>query len=193
MVLFVGSIVPRKGVNTLLEAFHLIQEQVPASILYLIGPTDSTEGGKSTQTEFVAKLQVFVKENGLTDNVRFVGRVSDVESVMHAADVFVLPSLAEGMPNVLLEAMASALPCIASDIPGVREVITNNADGCLFAPGDVKQLADKLLHLLCNPEVSIRLGHAGRKKIEEHYSIRKTAQNYQSIFQMLVSGAPHAT
>jgi glycosyltransferase involved in cell wall biosynthesis len=193
VILFVGSIVVRKGVDTLLSAFYQIQQSNPDCILVLAGPLDITEGARGIQAEFIAKLKATTQVHGVESRVRFLGRVSDIPSLLHAADIFVLPSLAEGMPNALLEAMASGLPCIATNIPGIREVIDDEVDGYQFTPGHITQLAGLLNKLLNYPEQRAMLALQGRAKIEQHYSIQKTAQRYQVLFERLVNSQHHAT
>ena len=186
-ILFVGSIVSRKGVDTLVSAYTDVLRSYQACGLYLAGPLRASEGAEELQAEFVHELQATIRQQELGAKVHFLDYVSNVPQLMHAVDVFVLPSLLEGMPNVLLEAMASGLPCVASDIPGVQEVITNGENGRLFQPGDAESLAQQLIWLLSTPEESQRLGCMARYTIDKDFSIRKTFQNYQDIFLKLAS------
>lgn len=137
---------------------------------------------------------MYVAQHSLAQQVRFLGEVSDVPSLLHASDIFVLPSFSEGMPNVLLEAMACALPCIASDIPGVRELLESDVNGALFAPGDFQALASYLEGLLTAPDEHQRLGQQARQMTETQFSIEQTVRNYENLFEELGrrrAGAPH--
>jgi glycosyltransferase involved in cell wall biosynthesis len=97
------------------------------------------------------------------------------------ADAFLLPSYEEGMPNVLLEAMASALPCIATAIPGVKDVVSDGETALLVRPRSSKDIADAL-HQLCTDEVlAARLGWKARSLIEAEYSLDKMVERYRTL------------
>ncbi|GAH54805.1 unnamed protein product, partial [marine sediment metagenome] len=126
IILFVGSIVVRKGIDILLSAFSIITEKVKNVVLCLAGPTD-TEGGKG-KNNFVERYQETIQREGLQARVRFLPRVFAVEELMRTADIFVLPSRSEGMPNVLLEAMTALLniPIGAKKFSFIRRTICIN-------------------------------------------------------------------
>lgn len=185
MILFIGSIVPRKGVDTLVSAFIDIQRFHPNSSLYLVGPMSATEETIG-RNHYVQSLQALIKEKHLEEKVRFPGRVSNVIELMHAADIFVLPSFSEGMPNALLEAMSCGLPCIGSNIPGIHDVITDRYNGLLFEAGNSRALTVCLKQCLNNSEQAGCLGAAARRTIEQRFSIQHTAQSYQHLFRSIV-------
>ena len=187
VILFVGSIVPGKGVDTLVAAFASVLKAHPFSKLYLAGPLKSTGGRRGSDSDYVAGLQLIVRQHAMEQRVHFLDHVSNIEELMHAADLFVLPSLSEGMPNVLLEAMATGLPCLASDIPGIRDVIDKWKNGILFQPGNVEELTLHLNRLLGDPIERDCLGKQARTTIEQHFSSVTTAQHYQSLFLKIVS------
>lgn len=187
VILFVGSITPRKGVDMLVAAFARLVETNQRCLLLLAGPIDSLDGLGELRGSFVNCLQHTIQQQELTSKVHFLGRVDDVSTLLRTADIFVLPSLAEGMPNVLLEAMATGLPCVATDIPGIQELITDNVNGLLFSPGDIQSLADNLKRVLDDPTERHRLGSNARQTIESQFSIEKTSQNYQVLFLKLAS------
>ena len=191
MILFVGSIVPPKGVDTLVSAFIDVQRLHSNCSLYLAGPIDGAEE-KPGRNHYVQSLQALIEEQNLGTKVHFLGRISDVAELMRAADVFVLPSLAEGMPNVLLEAMASGLPCIASDIPGNREVVVDGLNGVLFRAGDNKALSMCLKRWLTEPTDFRRFGIVARTTVEQQFSIQHTAQRYQQLFRLLAEADSNA-
>jgi glycosyltransferase involved in cell wall biosynthesis len=191
MILFVGSIVPRKGVDTLVSAFIDVQRIHSNCSLYLVGPIDGAEE-KNGRSHYVQSLQALIEEQNLGTKVHFLGRISDVAELMRAADVFVLPSLAEGMPNVLLEAMASGLPCIASNIPGNREVVVDGFNGVLFKAGDNEALSMCLKQWLTEPADFRCFGMVARTTIEQQFSIQHTAQRYQQLFRLLAGADSNA-
>lgn len=191
MILFVGQIVPRKGVDTLVSAFIVAQRLHPNSRLYLVGPMSATEETVG-RNHYVQSLQALIQEKHLEGKVRFLGRVSNVVELMHAADIFVLPSLSEGMPNALLEAMSCGLPCIGSDIPGIHDVITDGYDGMLFEAGNSRALTACLEQCLNNYEQARCLGMAARRTIEQKFSIQHTAQSYQHLFRSIIENESNA-
>ena len=102
------------------------------------------------------------------------------------SDCFVLPSLSEGMSNALLEAMATGLPCIASDIAGNNNLIRDRHNGILVPPKDELALAKALLELSQDEGLRQRLGQAARCTVEEQYSLHSVAQRYAALYQSLL-------
>jgi glycosyltransferase involved in cell wall biosynthesis len=124
---------------------------------------------------------------GLEGAVRFLGYQAEVAPILAASDLLVLPSRAEGLPVVLLEAMALARPVIAARVGGVPEVIRDGENGLLVAPGAPNELADRVLGLLADPAAAERLGNAGRRQVVQRYSpdmaARRLAAVYRAVLQ----------
>ena len=99
---------------------------------------------------------------------------------------FVLPSLTEGMPNSLIEAMACSLPCIASNIRSCQELIEDNVTGLLIDPLNIAMIADKVIYILENSNVAKSMGNAARRKIERNFNIEKTAENLEMVYNELI-------
>lgn len=138
-ILFVGSLYPVKGVQYLIMAMGKILEEIPNARLILVG-----DGGDRRRLESLSLKM------GIQKSVQFVGKVphQEVQKYMLQADVFVLPSLSEGFPNVILEAMACGLPIVASRIGGIPDILTTNVNGYLVEVKDTEALANKILLLL---------------------------------------------
>jgi glycosyltransferase involved in cell wall biosynthesis len=132
-------------------------------------------------------LERQVHDYGLDESVMFMGRVANVKDYLYAADVFLLPSLVEGLSNALLEAMAVGLPCIASDIPGNKQAIEHNADGLLFESDNAKALANMIARVLSTSELAMRLGTQARRKIAQAYSIEAVVEQYLALYNTLRS------
>jgi glycosyltransferase involved in cell wall biosynthesis len=134
-VVFVGNLKPVKGLEFLLAAFATLREKTTGARLHLIG-----------RGPLEADLRKTVIDAGLDDAVRLEGEQSPAEVArwMSAADLVCLPSVNEGVPNVLLEAMACGTPVVASDVGGIPEIVDPGACGYLVAPGDPRELADAL-------------------------------------------------
>lgn len=161
-MIFVGRLAAVKGVRVLLEAFADIHATDPEARLVLVG--DGAER---------ADLEGFADRLGCRSAVRFTGYLNQAEVVaeLAAADLFVLPSFAEGVPVVLMEALASELPVIATRIAGIGELVTPGETGVLVAPGDVVGLRDAMHTLLANPEMRREMGRRGREKVVADYNV----------------------
>jgi glycosyltransferase involved in cell wall biosynthesis len=131
-------------------------------------------------------LQVLAGELDLGQSVTFCGVQPDVLPYLHAADLFVLPSVSEGLSNALLEAMASGLPCIVSDIGGNVDLIADGENGLLFESGNINQLTDMLLRLLRNDIGRREFGRRARETIEADYSMDRVAKKYVELYRHLL-------
>lgn len=149
----VAALRDQKGHTYLLQAFAQVQAQFPRTRLLLVGD------GALRQT-----LEHKAHELGVADRVLWAGWRSDVWSVLHVLDLFVLPSLWEGLPLAVLEAMAAARPIVASAVDGTAEVIHDQVEGLLVPPADATALAEAILRVCKEPGLSSRLGAAARER-----------------------------
>ena len=175
IVLYVGSFIKRKDVSTLLKAM----EGVGAK-LYLVGEGDEKEALEREATNL-----------GL--DVVFVGSKNpkEIKFWYGASDIFVLSSLYEGRPNVLMEAMASGNACIASNIKGSKELIDDGKSGYLFKKKDSKQLNKKINTLVKNKKLREKFGKNAKKNIKQIVPTWKdSAKNYETIISEILMGAP---
>ncbi|HOW43045.1 MAG TPA: glycosyltransferase family 4 protein [Candidatus Omnitrophota bacterium] len=168
MVLFVGRLGPEKNVATLIKALSLVKHDCFLSIV-----------GDGVLRK---KLIDFAAHCGSAHKVVFAGASADVARWYRAADVFVLPSYSEGMPNVLLEAMASGLPVIASAIPSIQEIIDDGYNGLLFPPEDEQRLADQIDRILDNRAFSEQVTARALGCIEARFDFLRVAQQYEQIY-----------
>jgi glycosyltransferase involved in cell wall biosynthesis len=131
-----------------------------------------------------ASLEQAVDAAGLRSSVIFTGAVNQdaIRQLYRDADIFVLASFAEGIPVVLMEAMAMGLPCVSTYIAGIPELIVDERDGLLVMPSDVEGLANALERLLRDPELRSRLGAAGRQRVVEKYDLKRNTENLAQIF-----------
>jgi glycosyltransferase involved in cell wall biosynthesis len=176
VILFAGSLLPRKGVDCLIRAMKYVKTR---SLLLVVGGELIGHGG------YKQTLERVVEENGLENEVLFVGPLGR-EELAHAyltADLFVLPSLAEGLPLVVLEAMAYGKCVIATDIPGNADVIKHGENGSLFQPGNSLELAERIDFLLGNEAELRRLGANARREIEEHYRWETTLERTLAVYK----------
>ena len=131
------------------------------------------------------------EELGITEVCHFIGEYEDVPSLLGAMDCFVLPSLWEGFPIVLLEAMAAGVPIVATDIPGNDESVSSGRNGWLVSPGDPSALAEKVLNLLNDPKQASMFVHAGRERIVQEFTRVKMLASIQNVYQEVVNEKRH--
>jgi glycosyltransferase involved in cell wall biosynthesis len=171
VALCIGRLSPEKGHMFLLEAVCRVVEKLPTFRVDVAGDGSLREQLLTRTTE----LQ-------LQRNVRFLGEVGDVRTLLRDAGMFVLPSLSEGLSITLLEAMASGLPVIATRVGGNPEVIQDGGTGLLVSPQDPEALAEALLDLASHPEKARRFGSAGRERARSHFDVRHMVAWYESIY-----------
>jgi glycosyltransferase involved in cell wall biosynthesis len=132
--------------------------------------------------ELRAGLQVHAMTLRLEKNVLFLGSRGDVPALLAASDLFILPSLWEGLPMALIEAMATGLPSIATTVSGTNQVMNHGETGLLVAPGDSRELTGAMLELLSNPECMREMGRAARRRVEVHFGAQRQAQEHLDLF-----------
>ncbi|WP_299843951.1 glycosyltransferase [uncultured Jannaschia sp.] len=171
-LVFVGRLAPVKGLRILLDALARAREARPDMRLTIIG-----DGPDRTELERLAAP--------MGAAVSFAGALSqaDVAARLAAADALVLPSFAEGVPVVLMEAMASGKPVIATRVAGVSELVEDGVSGYLVPPGDVETLTARLLDLADNPDLRVKMGQAGREKVVRDFDIQHEAAWLARLFR----------
>ncbi|HLW71395.1 MAG TPA: glycosyltransferase family 4 protein [Candidatus Binataceae bacterium] len=172
-ILCVGRLVPAKGQHILLAAFAELVRRGHAVRLRLVG-----EGPDR------ASLERAVAAAGLGEQVIFAGALNQdqVRQLYRTADLFALASFAEGIPVVLMEAMAMAIPCVSTFVAGIPELIVSERDGILVMPSDVQALTAALERLLRDPELRRRFGAAGRQRVLEKYDLNHNIRHLAQIF-----------
>jgi sugar transferase (PEP-CTERM/EpsH1 system associated) len=135
-----------------------------------------------------AEAQGLLDAAGLGGAAWLPGELADVPDVMRALDCFVLPSLAEGISNTILEAMASGLPVLATDVGGNGELVVAKQTGELVPAGDVEALATGLLRMATDPSRAIAMGDAGRQRVEQEFSLPAMVGAYQALYDRLLDG-----
>jgi glycosyltransferase involved in cell wall biosynthesis len=182
-VVFVGRLHEQKAVDILLRAAALIGRQRPQRDLRVDLVGDGPLGNE---------LTALARELGIAEIVGFHGDRDDVTSFLRAADVFVLPSRAEGISNALLEAMAFGLPVVASAVPGNTDVIEHEENGLLVEVDDPVALAAAILRVLDEADLRERLGRRARRTVETTYSIDLVARRYIALYGELTTAATFA-
>ena len=181
---FVGRLVPEKGVWELLRAMALVRWQHPEAKLLIVGETLKSDRARSE----TASVTRFIQEEGLTEAVRCVGFQDDVAPYLSAMDLFVLPSHREGLPLTVLEAMASGLPVVATNIRGCREEVVDGVTGRLVPPEDPRALAEAISAILMDPEGAAKMGQAGRKRVEAEFDEKRVVAEQVALYERLLAG-----
>ncbi|MCC7429768.1 glycosyltransferase family 4 protein [bacterium] len=174
IILTVGRLDPMKGLQFLIEATPKILAKQPNTKVLIVG-----EGSYRNELEnLIAKLK-------LEKDVFLVGlkTIEEVQNFYQNSDIFVFPTLSEGLSNVLLESMINGLPVVATEIGGNCEIIENEKSGILIEPENSEQIAEKVCEILANPEKAKFLSENAQKRVREEFSIQKTAKEYLKLYE----------
>ena len=166
--------------QTLLRAFRQVLDRLPGAHLLIVG-----DGPLRPQVEgLVASLH-------LENHAHLLGMRRDVPQILRATDVLVLSSKSwEGLPLTVLEAMASSLPVVASDVGGTREAIVDGETGLLFPPGDATALAQGILSLAGDPLLAQQMGQCGLARVREHFTFQRMAGETAALYERLLPQNP---
>ena len=178
IVLTVARMTEQKGYHHLLAAVPAVVARVPGA-RFLWAGAGPWEG----------YLRECCRQNGLSHYVSFLGHRMDVTDLMAAADLFVLPSLFEGLPLVLLEAMRAGLPVIGTRVCGTNEVIMDGLNGRLVSPGDAPGLASAILDAFAHPDRGARWGGEARHLVEQEFSAERMGQEMLLLYRELMAEA----
>jgi L-malate glycosyltransferase len=170
-----GRLHPVKGLEIFLRAARVIKDRRRRARFIVAG-----------DGPLRAQLQTLAQQYGLAHEAMFLGHRSDGHNILGLMDLFVLPSRSEGIPLVLLEALALARPVVATAVGGIPEVIEHEISGLLVAAGNHDDLAKGCLRVMNDPTLAQGLGHAGRKRVEEAFSADDLAENVANVYRTLV-------
>jgi glycosyltransferase involved in cell wall biosynthesis len=181
LVLTVARLTEQKGHRALIAVIPAVLRRVPTASFVFVGH-GPLEG----------LLRVQAQALGLGEQVSFSGGRDDVPELMAAADLFVLPSLFEGLPLAVLEAMAAGLPVVGTRAGGIPEVVRDGATGRLVDVGDTAALTAAMLEVLERPDVAARWGAAGRVRQEHEFGAARMVHETAAIYEHLYRGNPRA-
>jgi len=163
---------PVKGLRYLVEAMPQVIRRVPGVMVLVVGGGSQLDDLKKTAIEL-----------GIHDHVIFEGIREDIPEILSAIDIFVLPSISEGMPLALLEAMASGKPVIGSKVGGIPELIEDGLTGYLVPPGDPNRLAGSIVKLSVDHELMRSMGREARRKVEEKYNVKVQVERLVNLYE----------
>ncbi len=171
----VGRLHRQKGHSVLLEALKIMISEGRRIQLYLAGDGPDEE-----------MLRQQVRDLGIAGAVTFAGVVDDVVAFMADIDIVVLPSLWEGMPNVLLEAMLVGRPIVATRLSGIEELVSDGESAVLCEPGRARPLADAIMRLMDDPDLACRLACAAQRDVRKRFDISQTVAATQELYERLL-------
>lgn len=189
ILLFTGSAIERKGFDVLIRAFIEVCRKFPDCILLIAGPANAHEN-PSLDEGFIEEQKRLLSNNGLSNQVKFLGLVRDrqeLAKVFQAANLFVFPSRIEGLGYVVLEAMASGLPIVVSDLPVLEEIITSGENGIKVPIGDVAATADAVSDLLEDEGKRMRLGIAARGDALKRFSFQTWQESLTLVYYQILA------
>lgn len=180
LILSLGRLTYAKGHHVAIDALKMFADQKIKAKVIIAGDGESLES-----------LKNMARQSGLSNRVIFTGFVShdDAVGLYNAADIFVMPTMTiEGLPFVILEAMACGTPVIASDIGGIKYVITDSINGLLIGPGKTSELFEKMVELINDDKLRLYLAKQGQKTVIEKYSLNRMITDTLAAMTSAVSG-----
>lgn len=183
VAIYVGLLNKRKGIPLLLQAWKRVLQSVPMAHLLLVGPCK--------EQSYLSGISSKLEELGLRHSASWLGERTDVDQLLQASDVFVFPSEREGLPNALMEAMATGLPCVARPIGGVVDLIENGANGILCSGERTElehEIAAAISKIAQDPQIARRLGEAARRSIVDRFSLDTVAEKYRELYLAVSPG-----
>lgn len=172
----IGRLCREKNYEMLIQAFAEVRKTSKDVKLLIVG-----------DGELRGELEFFTKQLQLDNDIFFLGERQDIPELMQIFDIFTLSSDLEGASLVLLEAMASGLSVVATDVGGNPELVVDGKTGILVPPGDYKKFADAITHHLQNKKLQKEMGEAGRQRVGEKFTFKRMADEYVELYQELIS------
>lgn len=173
---FFGSIIPIKGLENLVEVASKIKSENFIINIYGDIPNDDFNW-------YIEKIRGLIKKNNLSDKIIFNGWKEDTSPYFKKSDIVILTSKSEGLPRVILEAMAHSKPVVGFDVGGVKSLIQNNINGYLIDHGDNNKFAEKLTQLTLSSSLREDLGREGLKIAQNNFSAEKVKEKLLKVFR----------
>jgi glycosyltransferase involved in cell wall biosynthesis len=178
IVAVMARLIVVKGIEYFLDAIPQVLARFPKTRFLIVG--DGTDRGI---------LEAYAASRGCGKSVIFAGFRLDVPGILKNVSISVLPSLSEGLSNVLIEAMASGIAVVATAVGGTPEIVDDKVTGLLVPPRDAAGLAQAISSLLENPQLAARMGNAGRERIERRYSMERAVYETQQLYTSLLESS----
>jgi glycosyltransferase involved in cell wall biosynthesis len=189
ILVFVGSVIERKGADVLVHAFLQARTRYPDLFLLVVGPRNKNEN-PSLDEDFVAGLHTLIEKEGVSERVSFAGLIQDRQAlaeIYRAADIFVFPSRQEGLGNVVLEAMATGLPVAVSQLPVLDKIILDGENGLVAPIGDAEATSIAILRICGDPDLAARLGSNARTTVEKKHGFTAWQRDLVDMYRSLTA------
>lgn len=174
----IGHLAPIKGHDIFIEAAKIVCQKQENAQFLIVGEDKSKTG------EYRRNIENLITESNLAEKVKLIGWNEDVRPILSDLDLFVSAARSEPFGLVLLEAMASGVPVVATETAGAREIIENNESGILVPLENARQLADKIIELLDSPEKRKNLSFHGRERVENCFSLEKMVSETENFYRL---------
>jgi glycosyltransferase involved in cell wall biosynthesis len=175
---FIGRLAPQKGISCLLQAAQKICTRTADVSLVIIG-----------DGELKNEAESFIASNNLGGRVFMLGWRKDATDLLEDIDVLLLPSIFEGLPMIILEAMARGVPVIATDVGGIGEAVKDGETGLLIKPGDPDAIVTSVFELFDNPELAEKISRNSFERAKTRFSSEHMAERYKEVYLKLLNGA----
>ena len=166
---------PRKGIDILIKALFEVKKSIDNFQLHVVGGFETTE--------YEREIKQLASSLNLSNQIKWVGFTRDVHAQLNKMDVLVIPSVyGEGMPMVMLEAMAAGLPIIGTNVEGIPEVVRNGSEAFIVEPNNVKALADSIIQMATDHDLREEMAQASFSRHGKHYSDKAMAQKISEVY-----------
>ena len=182
LVVTAARLMPYKGIDTLVEAMAIVHRSLPEARCVVVG------GSQEGYEDYARTVERRIAELGLKDVMELTGFVADPHAYWQHARVYCQPSHLDTLPVAILEAMAMALPVVASDIGGLRDLVEDGVTGLVVPSRDAEALAAALLRLLSNPDQAKQMGTAGRERTERDFTLDRMSDRVLGVYEGLRKG-----
>jgi glycosyltransferase involved in cell wall biosynthesis len=176
----VGNINPFKGYEYFFSAARFVKEAFPEVKFLVVGKR------LETQEKYWQRIHALIVDLEIEDNIILAGYRADIPQIMNVMDIFVLASVLEAAPIVVLEAMACARPVVATGVGGVPELVIDGETGILVPPKQPEAIAKAVLYLLNNPKKAGEMGLKGRQRVTDHFNLAMCAQRHEEIYNTVL-------
>ncbi|GEM_PF-1573966 len=183
--IFIGGVTYRKGVDKLIQIWVEFAKIYHDTKLFIVGPRSTHEGAMGDQycTDVILS---YLQQNGLSDKVQLTGNIENVVSYLQMSDVFLFPSTLEGMPNVVLEAMACGLPVVTYNVSGISDIITNGFDGEIINLNDNDSFLHSIISLYEDRHKCKLYSERARLTICDQFNVANIANKYKVLYKKLL-------
>jgi len=184
IVAMIGRIdIEQKRQQNFIEAAEIVLKEISEAYFLIVGGISNSVEEKQKR-----ELELLIEKKEISHRVLLTGFISNLEEIFANMDIFVLPSVKEGVPAAILEAMVAKKPVIATNVGGIPEVVIDGETGFLVEPKNPRAIAEKIIFLLRNREMAEEMGEKGFQQIKNCFTLEKMAREHEKLYEKLVGG-----